>query len=106
MVDYIERLRGDGREMYDAIVEGASTRLRPILMTTLTTVCALFPLALGWGQGSEMLKPLGVVVMSGLSISTLFTLFLVPCIYVVGQNLVAMLRSLVGMPPRHASATR
>ncbi len=106
MVDYIERLRGDGREMYDAIVEGASTRLRPILMTTLTTVCALFPLALGWGQGSEMLKPLGVVVMSGLSISTLFTLFLVPCIYVVGQNLVAMLRSLVGMPPRHASASR
>jgi multidrug efflux pump subunit AcrB len=106
MVDYIERLREDGREMHDAIVEGASTRLRPILMTTLTTVCALIPLALGWGKGSEMLKPLGVVVLSGLSISALFTLFLVPSIYVVGQNFVARLRALVGLEPRHATAIR
>ncbi|MBT5367601.1 MAG: efflux RND transporter permease subunit, partial [Nitrospinaceae bacterium] len=103
MVDYIEQLRRQGTEIREAIVEGASTRLRPILMTTLTTVCALVPLALGWGQGSEMLKPLGVVVLSGLSLSTLFTLFLVPCVFLVAKNLVAKLRSLVGLAPRELS---
>ena len=103
MVDYIEHLREQGADLREAIVEGASTRLRPILMTTLTTVCALVPLALGWGQGSEMLKPLGVVVLSGLSLSTLFTLFLVPSIFLVAQNVVARLRALVGLAPRELS---
>ncbi len=64
-----------------AMLQAAPERLRPILMTTLTTVLGMFPLALGVGQGSEFLQPLGVVVFSGLSLATLLTLFIVPCFY-------------------------
>lgn len=64
-----------------AIVQAAPQRLRPILMTTITTVLGMFPLALGVGQGSEFLQPLGVVVFSGLSLATVLTLFVIPCFY-------------------------
>lgn len=64
-----------------AILKAAPQRLRPILMTTLTTVLGLLPLALGIGEGSEFLQPLGVVVFSGLSFATLLTLFVIPCFY-------------------------
>jgi multidrug efflux pump subunit AcrB len=70
-----------------AILKAAPQRLRPILMTTITTVLGMFPLAIGWGQGSEFLKPLGVVVFSGLSLATLLTLFLIPCLYVMLHQL-------------------
>lgn len=66
-----------------AILRAAPQRLRPILMTTVTTVLGIFPLALGLGEGSEFLQPLGIVVFSGLSLATLLTLFIVPCFYVV-----------------------
>jgi multidrug efflux pump subunit AcrB len=66
-----------------AILKAAPQRLRAIMMTTITTVLGLFPLALGIGQGSEFLQPLGVVVFSGLSLATLLTLFLIPCFYVL-----------------------
>ena len=66
-----------------AILRAAPQRLRPILMTTITTVLGMFPLALGIGQGSELLQPLGIVVFSGLSLATLLTLFLIPCLYVL-----------------------
>ncbi|HEY9762556.1 MAG TPA: efflux RND transporter permease subunit [Trichocoleus sp.] len=64
-----------------AILQAAPQRLRPILMTTITTVLGLFPLALGIGEGSEFLQPLGIVVFSGLSVATLLTLFIIPCFY-------------------------
>ncbi|MBE9115772.1 efflux RND transporter permease subunit [Lusitaniella coriacea LEGE 07157] len=64
-----------------AILKAAPQRLRPILMTTITTVLGLFPLALGIGEGSEFLQPLGIVVFSGLSFATLLTLFIIPCFY-------------------------
>ncbi|MBD1910921.1 MULTISPECIES: efflux RND transporter permease subunit [unclassified Leptolyngbya] len=73
----------DGLDHRSAVLQAASERLRPILMTTITTVVGLFPLALGWGEGSEFLQPLGVVVFSGLSIATVLTLFLIPCFYIV-----------------------
>jgi multidrug efflux pump subunit AcrB len=66
-----------------AILKAAPQRLRPIMMTTITTVLGLFPLALGIGEGSEFLQPLGVVVFSGLSLATLLTLFIIPCFYVL-----------------------
>ncbi|MEG4578239.1 efflux RND transporter permease subunit [Microcoleus sp. MON1_C5] len=66
-----------------AILRAAPQRLRPILMTTITTVLGLFPLALGIGEGSEFLQPLGVVVFSGLSLATLLTLFIIPCFYIL-----------------------
>jgi multidrug efflux pump subunit AcrB len=65
----------------EAILRAAPRRLRPILMTTITTVLGLFPLALGVGEGSEFLQPLGVVVFSGLSLATVLTLFIIPCFY-------------------------
>ncbi|WP_036477680.1 efflux RND transporter permease subunit [Myxosarcina sp. GI1] len=66
-----------------AIISAATARLRPILMTTITTVLGMFPLALGIGEGAELLQPLGVVVFSGLALATLLTLFIVPCFYVL-----------------------
>ncbi|PSF37198.1 cation transporter [Aphanothece hegewaldii CCALA 016] len=66
-----------------AILKAAPQRLRPILMTTITTVLGLFPLALGLGAGGEFLQPLGVVVFSGLSLATLLTLFIIPCFYIL-----------------------
>ena len=70
-----------------AILKAAPQRLRPILMTTLTTVLGLLPLALGIGEGAEFLKPLGVVVFSGLSFATLLTLFVIPCFYTLLHGL-------------------
>ncbi|MEG3900525.1 efflux RND transporter permease subunit [Microcoleus sp. B4-C5] len=70
-----------------AILRAAPQRLRPILMTTITTVLGLFPLALGIGDGSEFLQPLGVVVFSGLSLATLLTLFIIPCFYILLHDL-------------------
>lgn len=69
-----------------AILQAAPRRLRPIMMTTITTVLGLFPLALGIGQGAEFLQPLGVVVFSGLSLATVLTLFIIPCFYVLLHN--------------------
>jgi HAE1 family hydrophobic/amphiphilic exporter-1 len=65
----------------EAIVEGSRVRLRPILMSTATTLVALLPLSLGIGNGAELLRPLGIVVFGGLAFSTLLTLVLIPVIY-------------------------
>ncbi|OGT93642.1 MAG: acriflavin resistance protein [Gammaproteobacteria bacterium RIFOXYA12_FULL_61_12] len=81
LVEYIEILRRQGVEMGRAIVDGARLRLRPILMTTLTTVTGMLPLALAWGEGAEMLQPLAVTIVSGLSFSLLVSLLLIPVIY-------------------------
>ena len=66
-----------------AILQAAPQRLRPVLMTTITTVLGMFPLALGIGEGGEFLQPLGIVVFSGLSLATILTLFIIPCFYVL-----------------------
>ena len=66
-----------------AILKAAPQRLRPILMTTTTTVLGMFPLALGLGQGGEFLQPLGIVVFSGLALATVLTLFIIPCFYLL-----------------------
>ncbi|MBE9179783.1 efflux RND transporter permease subunit [Oculatella sp. LEGE 06141] len=66
-----------------AILQAAPQRLRPILMTTITTVLGMFPLAMGLGEGGEFLQPLGIVVFSGLSLATVLTLFIIPCFYLL-----------------------
>jgi len=73
----------EGVDRTTAILKAAPQRLRAIMMTTITTVLGMFPLALGIGQGSEFLQPLGVVVFSGLSLATVLTLFIIPCFYVL-----------------------
>ena len=70
-----------------AILSAAPQRLRPILMTTITTVVGMFPLALGLGQGGEFLQPLGIVVFSGLALATLLTLLIIPCFYILLHDL-------------------
>lgn len=81
LVDYINILRRRGLDRNEAIMQGAPSRIRPIFMTTLTTVLGLVPLALGIGEGAEMQAPLAIVVIFGLACSTVFTLLLVPVMY-------------------------
>jgi multidrug efflux pump subunit AcrB len=81
LVEYIELERERGKAKVEAIVEAARLRLRPILMTTLTTVVGMLPLALGLGEGSELLQPLAITISCGLAFSTLVSLLLVPAMY-------------------------
>ncbi len=83
LIDYLILLRERGMGILDAAVAAARSRLRPILMTTLTTVLGMIPMAVGTGEGSEMWKSLGITVAWGLSISTVVTLVLIPTIYCV-----------------------
>jgi len=81
LVEYIEIMRERGATIREAILQAARLRLRPILMTTLTTVVGMLPLAIGLGEGSEMLRPLAVTIVAGLTFSMLVSLLLVPVLY-------------------------
>jgi len=81
LVDFANVLRARGQSLLDATVAAGRTRLRPILMTTIATVVGLMPMALGIGEGSETNLPLARAVIGGLTVSTAFTLFLVPALY-------------------------
>ncbi len=81
LIDYIILMRERGKSVIEASVIAAQSRLRPILMTTLTTVLGMVPMAIGQGEGSEMWRSLGMVVAWGLSISTLVTLVIIPTVY-------------------------
>jgi HAE1 family hydrophobic/amphiphilic exporter-1 len=83
LVDYTNLLRKRGYSLHDACVEAAGNRLRPILMTTLTTILGLLPMAFFPGEGSEMVAPIGKTVLGGLSFGTLMTLFLMPTVYYI-----------------------
>lgn len=81
LIDYINNLRNRGMSVTEALLEAAPVRLRPILMTTLTTILGLLPLALGIGEGAEIQAPMAIVVIGGLSVATFLTLYLVPVLY-------------------------
>lgn len=81
LVDFANVLRSRGKPLVEATVEAARTRLRPILMTTIATIVGLVPMALGIGEGSETNLPLARAVIGGLTVSTFFTLFLIPSLY-------------------------
>lgn len=85
LANQIQDEEGCSRQV--AIVKAAPQRLRPIIMTTVTTILGLFPLALGIGEGSEFLQPLGIVVFFGMAISTMLTLFIIPCFYILLHDL-------------------
>lgn len=89
LVDYINILRRRGMERHEAIVEAGRSRLRPILMTTLTTILAMVPLGLALGEGAEMQQPLAVTIIFGLTTSSIFTLLLIPVIYTFFDDLTA-----------------
>jgi HAE1 family hydrophobic/amphiphilic exporter-1 len=81
LIDLINQLRERGMDKYEAIIEGGKSRLRPILMTTLTTTLGLLPLAIGFGDGAELRAPMGITVIGGLLVSTLLTLVVIPVMY-------------------------
>jgi HAE1 family hydrophobic/amphiphilic exporter-1 len=81
LVDLINQLRADGTEKTAAILAAGRARLRPILMTTLTTVLGLLPMAIGFGEGAEVRTPMAIAVIGGLLVSTLLTLLVIPVVY-------------------------
>ncbi len=81
LVDYTNQLRERGMECFDALVEAGPSRLRPILMTTLTTIIGMLPMALGVGEGTETQKPMAITIIFGMAISTIVTLVLIPVLY-------------------------
>jgi len=83
LVDYINLMRARGYEMVEAIALSGRSRLRPVLMTALTTILGMLPLALSTGEGSEIWRPMGITVIGGLLFSTFLTLVIVPVVYMV-----------------------
>ncbi|MFC4077486.1 efflux RND transporter permease subunit [Salinithrix halophila] len=81
LVDFINQLKDRGYSSYEAILESGTARLRPIMMTALTTILGLIPLSFGFGEGTEIQQPLAVTVIGGLLSSTLLTLFVIPVVY-------------------------
>ncbi|RMG35000.1 MAG: efflux RND transporter permease subunit, partial [Methanobacteriota archaeon] len=91
LVDYINQLRNRGMDMVDAVKTSGKVRLRPILLTTTTTVLGLLPMALGLGDGAEIRTPMAITVIAGLLSSTLLTLIVIPCLYTWAEDLVTMI---------------
>lgn len=87
LVSYFNDLRQEGKDIKHAVIEGSLLRLRPVLMTACTTMLGLLPLLMATGSGSEVQRPLAAVVVFGLAISTLFTLFIIPVSYGLVENL-------------------
>ncbi|MFQ5511367.1 MAG: efflux RND transporter permease subunit [Candidatus Krumholzibacteriia bacterium] len=83
LIDAVNRLRRAGVEKLEAVVRAGHIRLRPILMTTLTTILALVPMAIGWGEGAELRSPLAITVASGLALGALLTLVVIPAAYMI-----------------------
>ncbi len=81
LVDYTNLMRDRGYELNEAIALSGASRLRPVLMTAFTTILGMVPMALSSGEGSEMWRPMGIVVIGGLTVSTFLTLFIVPVLY-------------------------
>ena len=81
LIDYINQARKEGMSKKDAIIDAGKTRLRPILMTALTTILAMSTSAAGLGEGSEMMRPMAITLIGGLVYGTILTLIVIPCIY-------------------------
>jgi len=86
LISYIGILRARGYSMLEAVTQGGKDRLRPVLMTTITTLAGLLPLAISRGEGSEIWRPLGITMVSGLTLSTLVTMLFVPTLYAVVET--------------------
>lgn len=86
MVDYMNLLVERGSSVADAVIAGGKSRLRPVLMTSLTTILGMVPMAMGIGEGSETWQPMGISVVGGLLVSTFLTLFIVPALYAMMEG--------------------
>lgn len=92
LIDFVNQMRAQGMEAEAALIEASKVRLRPILMTAMTTVLGLVPLALGWGEGTEIQSPMAIAVMGGLTVATFLTLVVIPTVYLAGDRLLAAVR--------------
>lgn len=81
LIDYINQARREGMSKHEAIIDAGRTRLRPILMTAMTTILAMFTSAIGIGDGSDMIRPMAIAIIGGLIYGTILTLIVIPCIY-------------------------
>ncbi|MDE0357074.1 MAG: efflux RND transporter permease subunit, partial [Gammaproteobacteria bacterium] len=97
-VEFINQARARGAALREAILEAGRVRLRPIVMTTVTTVCGLTPLALGIGRGADLRAPLAIAVIGGLVVATALTLIVVPVVYSVVESGHARLRGRARAP--------
>ncbi|MFH1415342.1 MAG: efflux RND transporter permease subunit [Elusimicrobiota bacterium] len=86
LISYFNLLKGSGQELEQMVREASTTRLRPVLMTALTTTLGLIPMAVSGGEGSELRAPLAVTVIGGLITSTFLTLYVLPAVYIVGEK--------------------
>lgn len=87
LVDRINQLKADGAPLTDAIVEAGQQRIRPIIMTTLTTILALLPMTFSFGEGASLRSPMAIAVIGGLVTSTLMSLMVIPCVYYVLERM-------------------
>ncbi len=101
LVDYINKRRAMGEDRKEAILNAGPIRLRPILMTALTTMLGLFPLALGIGEGSEMSMPLAIVVIGGLLLATVLTLVYVPVVYTIIDDIAEFIKKKIRWSEAH-----
>ncbi|MFS0638617.1 efflux RND transporter permease subunit [Mesobacillus foraminis] len=101
IVDYINQKKKSGMPSYEAIVTAVKDRLRPILMTALTTILGLVPLALGLGEGTEINQPMGIAVIGGLVSSTLLTLFIIPVVYSLLDKETRRMNKMYATPDGH-----
>ncbi|HUP20132.1 MAG TPA: efflux RND transporter permease subunit [Gemmatimonadota bacterium] len=110
LVEYADQNRAAGASIEEAVVRAGSVRLRPILMTTLTTMCGMLPLAIGIGEGSELMQPLAITVVGGLFFSMFLTLFVVPGAYVamngIGERVTRYARGGSGPGPAEPAPER
>jgi len=92
LVDYTNTLRSRGKPRDEAVLEAAPVRLRPILMTAISTIAGVLPVALGFGAGGESRAPMAIATAGGMATSTLLTLFIVPVVYMLLDDIAQKLR--------------
>ena len=92
LVDFINQLKKSGVKRIDAILQAGQHRIRPILMTSLTTILALLPLTFGFGESAALRAPMALAVIGGLITSTLLTLIVIPCVYAVFDQFISWIK--------------
>jgi HAE1 family hydrophobic/amphiphilic exporter-1 len=96
LVDYTNTLRARGRTRHDALIEAGPIRLRPIMMTTLALILGMLPVALAIGRGSEFRETIGIIIIGGISLSTILTLVVIPCSYTIFDDASIALGKILG----------
>ena len=92
LVEFANQLKEQGMNAHQAMVQSGAVRLRPILMTAVSTISGILPIAIGFGAGAESRRPMGIVIVGGMLTSTFLTLFVVPLVYTVFSDVVAKIR--------------